>query len=378
MIRLRVVHIITGLGDGGAENTLYKVCKNDFKNQHIVISLTNLGKYRSLIKNLGVKVYNIDLKFYSILKFFFLIKLIRSLKPNIIQTWLIMGDLVGGIAGRLAGIKNIIWNIHFTNLKLDSTKLRNIIIIRLLAKLSHLIPKKTIVVSMSGVKNCKNLGYNKKKLIFIPNGYELDIFNYNKNQESFFKKKFKIKKNTPIIGNVSRYDPIKDHKTLLKALSLIHLKNKNFICILVGSNMNSKNEDLTKIIKELDLKKNVKLLGTKKNIAEIMNGVDVHVLTSISEAFPNVVVEAMACKTPCIATNVGDCSSIIGKTGWLVPPQDPVKLAKVIESVISEIGSKRWKNRRNQTRIRVKKNFDIFKMIKSLNNLWIKVLKNEY
>ena len=145
MIRLRVVHIITGLGDGGAENTLYKVCKNDFKNQHIVISLTNLGKYRSLIKNLGVKVYNIDLKFYSILKFFFLIKLIRSLKPNIIQTWLIMGDLVGGIAGRLAGIKNIIWNIHFTNLKLDSTKLRNIIIIRLLAKLSHLIPKKTIV-----------------------------------------------------------------------------------------------------------------------------------------------------------------------------------------------------------------------------------------
>ena len=108
MIRLRVVHIITGLGDGGAENTLYKVCKNDFKNQHIVISLTNLGKYRSLIKNLGVKVYNIDLKFYSILKFFFLIKLIRSLKPNIIQTWLIMGDLVGGIAGRLAGIKNIL------------------------------------------------------------------------------------------------------------------------------------------------------------------------------------------------------------------------------------------------------------------------------
>ena len=142
--------------------------------------------------------------------------------------------------------------------------------------------------------------------------------------------------------------------------------------------MNSKNEDLIKIIKELDLKKNVKLLGTKKNIAEIMNGLDVHVLTSISEAFPNVVVEAMACKTPCIATNVGDCSSIIGKTGWLVPPQNPVKLAKVIESVLSEIGSKRWKNRRNQTRLRVKKNFDIFKMIKSLNNLWIKVLKNEY
>ena len=377
LISKKILHIITGLGDGGAENTLFKVCKYDTENKHIVISLTNLGKYEFLLKNIGIKVYNLDLKFYSILKFLFLIKLIRYIKPDIIQTWLIMADLIGGIAGRIAGIKNIIWNIHFTNLKLDSTKLRNLLIIRVLAKLSYLIPKKTVVVSKSGIKNCKNLGYSNKKLIFIPNGYELNIFKYSKHQEKNFKKKFKIKKNIPIIGNVSRYDPIKDHNTLLEALSLILLRKKNFFCFLVGSGLSIKNENLRSQIIKLGLENNVKLLGTKKNITEIMNGLDVHILTSKSEAFPNVVVEAMACRTPCIVTNVGDCSSIIGKTGWLVPPQNPARLAKKIESVFNQIGSKDWNKRRNESRLRIKENFDISRMIKSLNYLWIKVLKTK-
>ena len=372
---MRVLHIITGLGNGGAENTLYKLCKYDHKNKHIVISITTKGKYFSILKNMGIEVYYLNLKFYSIFKFFKLIRLIYFLKPEIIQTWLIIGDLLGGIAGRLAGGKNIVWNIHFSNLKLDSTKLRNLIIIKILARLSYLIPKRTIIVSKDGLKNCKNLGYSKKKLIFIPNGYELSIFNFDKKQEFYFRKKFKIKKNIPIIGNVSRYDPIKDHNTLFKALTLIKQKKINFLCILVGLNMNKKNRNLTSDINKLDLKKNIKLLGSKKNISEIMNGLDIHILTSKSEAFPNVVVEAMACKTPCIATNVGDCSSIIGDTGWLAPPQNPIKLARVIEIALSEIGKKKWKKRRNQARLRIKRNFDISRMIKSFNNLWTLINK---
>ena len=374
---MKILHIITGLGNGGAENTLYKVCKHDLKNEHTVISISTGGKYHSILKKMGIKVYSINFRFYSIFKLLILISLIRSLKPDILQTWLIIGDLLGGIAGRLAGVKNIVWNIHFSNLKIGSTSLRNIIIIKILAKLSYLIPKSIVVVSKDGIKNCKNLGYCKKKLIFIPNGYELDIFNYSKRQELFFKKKLKIKKDIPIIGSVSRYDPIKDHITLLNALSLVRLKNIEFICILIGLNINKKNKALTNQIKLLNLKKNIKLLGNKKNIAEVMNGLDIHILSSKSEAFPNVVVEAMACKTPCIATNVGDCSFIIGKTGWLVSPQDPIKLAKVVEIAFAEIRSKNWNKRRNQARLRIKQNFDISKMVKSLNKLWFQIFNNQ-
>lgn len=373
---MKILHIISGLGNGGAENTLYKICKNDINNNHVVISITNRGKYYYLLRKLGVKVYCFNFKFYSFYKFLNLIKLIKFTKPDILQTWLITGDFLGGIAGKLAGVENIIWNIHFSKLKSDTTKIRNIMIIKLLSKLSYIIPKSIIVVSKDGIKNCKRLGYCKKKLIFIPNGYELSVFKNIKRYQLLFKKKFKIKKNTPIIGSVSRYDPIKDHTTLLNALSILRVNHVNFFCVLAGMNLNNNNMILTNQLRELNLYNNVRLLGSKKNIPKFMNGIDLHVLSSKSEAFPNVIVEAMACETPCIATNVGDCSFIIGKTGWIVPPQNPNDLAKAINNAIKKIGSKKWKKRKSQARLRIKQNFDISKMINSFNNLWFKMKKN--
>ena len=100
---MKVVHIITGLGDGGAEHVLFKICKYDTHNKHVVISLKGPGKYYSLLKKIGIKVYCLNIKFYSINKFFLLMKLLHSLKPDIVQTWLVHADFLGGIASRLAG-----------------------------------------------------------------------------------------------------------------------------------------------------------------------------------------------------------------------------------------------------------------------------------
>lgn len=107
-----------------------------------------------------------------------------------------------------------------------------------------------------------------------------------------------------------------------------------------------------------------------------MNGLDLHILSSsYGEGFPNVVAEAMSCGTPCIVTDVGDSALIVKDTGWVVPPNDPVKLADKIEKALSEIGSKKWKDRCNNARIRVEKNYSLIKMLNSYNSEWIKVYK---
>ena len=371
---MKIIHIVTGLGDGGAEHTLFKICKHDIKNKHIVISFKKYGKYFSLLNKLGIKAYCLNASFFSIHKFFFLIKLLQSLKPDIVQTWLVHADFIGSIAARLAGIKKILWNVRYSNIEIDKSKLTTILIIKVLAKLSYIIPEIIVIVSKKAKKIYENKGYDKRKLKFIPNGYDLSNLKGNKDQKIDFHKKIKIKKRIPLIGYVARYDPLKDHLNLLNALSLIRLKGKDFFCILVGSNIN-KNKILINEIKKLKLNNCVRLLGPVKNVSKVMNLLDIHVQSSASEGFPNVVAEAMVHKTPCVVTNVGDSSYIVGKTGWVVPPNDSVKLAKAIETAFNEIGTKNWNKKCNEARVRIKQKFSLSKMIKSYNKVWIKVFK---
>ena len=128
---MKIVHIITGLGEGGAEQTLFKICKYDIINKHVVISLTKHGKYFSLLSKLGIKVYCLEMNFFSIYKFFYLSKLLRYLKPDIVQTWLIHADFMGGIAARLVGIKNIVWNIRYSDIEIGKVKLTTVLIIKI-------------------------------------------------------------------------------------------------------------------------------------------------------------------------------------------------------------------------------------------------------
>ena len=372
---MKIIHIITGLGDGGAEHTLFKICKYDLNNKHIVISLTSSGKYFSLLENFGIKVYCLNANFFSIFKFFYLIWLLRFLKPDIVQTWLVHADLIGGIAARLVGIKNIFWNIRYSNFEIGKAKLTTIIFIKILAKLSYLVPKLIVIVSKKAKKIYEIEGFDKKKFKLIPNGYDLSILKPNKLKKMIYKKKIKISKKKPLIGNVARYDPKKDHSNLLKALSIIRSKNIDFFCILVGSNIDTNNITLTSEIKKLKLSNYVKLLGQKNDILKVMNGLDIYVQSSsYGEGFPNVVAESMACGTPCVSTDVGDASFIIGKTGWIVPPNNSIKLAKAIEKSLNKVGSKEWYKRSNKARLRIKENFNIIKMIKLYNKMWNKNL----
>ena len=191
---MKIVHIITGLGNGGAEHTLYKICKHDRLNDHIVISLKQTGKYFSLLKNLGIKVYGLDLNYLSFYKFIYLIKLLRILKPDIAQTWLVHADLIGGIASRIAGVKNIIWNIRYSNFDNIRNEFTKIYILKILAKLSYFIPSLIITVSKRAKKIYINKGYDSSKLKFIPNGYDIVSLRPSLKKKKILKKKFEKKK----------------------------------------------------------------------------------------------------------------------------------------------------------------------------------------
>jgi glycosyltransferase involved in cell wall biosynthesis len=90
------------------------------------------------------------------------------------------------------------------------------------------------------------------------------------------------------------------------------------------------NEDLAQLIRRNGCEREVELLGLRSDVGELARALDLHLSSSSAEAFPNVVAETMLSGTPNVVTDVGDSAFIVGKTGWVVPAQDPERMAEGI------------------------------------------------
>ena len=148
----------------------------------------------------------------------------------------------------------------------------------------------------------------------------------------------------------------------------------------MGTNLDGANSELTGLVNELGLSDNVRLVGCRNDTPAVMNAIDLFVLSSaFGEAFPNVLNEAMACGTPCVTTDIGDASLIVGNTGWSIPAQNPNALAMAIIKVMKEkqFNKPVWENRRSLSRERIVENFSLEKMIAKYELVWLKGIKNK-
>lgn len=368
------LHIISGLNNGGAEGVLYRLCKYDNRYQHIVISMMDEGKYGPLLRDAGVVVYclNMPQGRVSFSGLWHLFKLIRQHNPDVVQTWMYHADLIGGVIAYLAGMRDIFWNIRHTTLEPGKSKKSTILIAKLCARLSGFIPKGIVCCAQEALRIHSELGYKTSKMSVIGNGYDLALLNPNDDLSIRLKTELNIKTNTLLLGMVGRFNPQKDHSSLLTALAMIKDRSSFFKVALIGRDLNSCNSSLNDYIKKLGLEAHLLLLDQRTDMSTVMNGLDIHVLSSSSEGFPNVLAEAMACGTPCVTTNVGDAALIIGDTGWVVPPKNPQALAKAMIEAIDEKQNnpQAWQARKQACREQIVNNFSIEKMVESYHQVW--------
>ena len=106
-----------------------------------------------------------------------------------------------------------------------------------------------------------------------------------------------------------------------------------------------------------------------------MGALDIHILSSAyGEAFPNVLAEAMACGTPCVATDVGDATGILGDTGWLAPSGNPTALANAIEAALADWAHQEgWLDRQRRCRQRICDEYALEKMVERYREIWTEV-----
>jgi glycosyltransferase involved in cell wall biosynthesis len=206
----------------------------------------------------------------------------------------------------------------------------------------------------------------------IANGYDLSRYAPDTAARERVRGQWGLAGDVPVIGCVARWDPLKDHANLLRAVAALVRDGRDggLRCVLVGRGMTADNPELMALVDKLDLRERLVLAGPSDDVPAVMNGLDLHVLSSCAEGFPNVVAEAMACGAYCVATDVGDAAYIIGDTGVVVPPEQPEALARGIESALREVALRGRSRAGEAGRARVLENFDLARMVQSYAAVW--------
>jgi len=334
---MRIVHIISGLGTGGAEMMLYRLVNELHAHQHFVVSLTSNGTLGRKLSAVGCDVYVLNFRgFLGFVSFFRLWALLRRVRPDVVQTWMYHADLVGAIVGRLAGINCVIWNLR--NTKIPQGRFSpTYFVINFCKFISNSLPHKIVCCANSVLDEHARIGYSRSKLIVIPNGYQIGEFEpADKKKRIELRHFLDIPQNTKVVGIVGRYDVLKGYDIFVRAAGLLTNKHSDRLLFLaVGRNVDEHNTELIGLIRKFAPDARFILLGERDNISELMQVMDIFCLASRAEGFPNVVAEAMLVKVPCVVTDVGDARYIVGSTGMVVNPEDPLALADALDSMLS-------------------------------------------
>ena len=364
----KIGHIITGLELGGAERALISLMKGVKKNtknssKEFIICLKDKSYFSRELDKLKIKTYYLKMKNDSlnILKQIQLIKILKKENPDLIQSWMYHSDLIGSIASVFVK-KKIFWTLHNFNISYKALGFQTRLIVFICAIFSYIFPDKIISVSKAAIKNHIKAGYKNGKFVHIPLGY----------QKARNKMIIHKKKNTIIFGSLSRWNVQKNHSFMLEAFGNLKKRTKlRFNLILAGQGLDKNNIHLRNLIKKNNLVKEVTLLGRVNDVKSFYSNIDVHILTSIGEAFPNVICEAMSNGIPCVSTNVGDVSDIIDDTGWIFETNNYLNLETILTSIYSEIKNRKiWDMRKKLCQARIQNNFGLDRMIQYYYQVW--------
>ena len=372
-----VVHVINSLDRGGAEATLFKLVAADCRRHRThIVSLTDLGEYGKSFLELGVHVTPLKIRANptaatSIVR---LARLLKRIRPSLVQTWLVHSNMIGGIAARLAGIP-VCWGIRQADLSIELNGLQTATIAKACAWMSGSVPKYIVSCSERAVRVHQDFGY-RGRFEIIPNGFNISDFHTDSDTRFSARASLGIPSAATVLGHVGRFDVHKDYPTLLRACGQLAREGKQFRLVLCGQGLDSENTALRALIANNGLADRVSLLGVQRDVLPVYAALDFFVLSSLSEAFPNVVAEAMAAGVPCIVTDVGDAGKIVGGAGWIVPPRDPAALAFGLAAAM-DLPRWEWERVARDAKTRVASLFTVQRMVDAYHRVWARTVHAE-
>lgn len=329
---------LPSLEQGGAERrmVLFAIAMQQRGYRVEVLVLRKLGTFEQMLEHAGITIRSVDKKG----KFDLLGALVRTRAIFKRHTYkavfscLPSANIFAVLIKTVNAKTPLIWGLASADMPMDQYGLWAKIGARV-QQFCARYANKIIVNSFKAREVALAHGFNEDKMQVVHNGVNTEQFILDKKLGDFWRKQLKIPANSQVIGMVARLDPAKGVETFLQAAELAYKKGWYFL--LFGSGTSEYAKQLKASMKSHTLYgKRLFLIEGEPVDSKVYNAFNVATISSVSESFPNVMLEAMSCGVPVVSTDVGDCSKVINSFGKIVPINNTQAMLNAWESQLNQ------------------------------------------
>jgi glycosyltransferase involved in cell wall biosynthesis len=324
---LKILFLARQLNIGGSERQLVTLANELASRGHEVVIASyypggalskKLDSRRIRLISLGKRSRWDLISFYRTL-----VRVVRQERPAVLFGWMHTQNFFATMAWLLNRDVKLFWSVRSSKMELNFVGTVEEWLRRLLSRMADCI----VVNSIAGLEYAASIGTPREKMVYIPNGIDTTLFYPDPVLGQQVRAEWGISDSEKLIGYVARFDPLKNHTLFLNAAARVAAQRPEARFVCVGHGAPGYLKQLQDLARMLGIEGKIHWIQAHPNVTAMYNALDVFCSASLTEGFPNVIGEAMACARRCVVTDVGDCRQLVGDTGVAVPSDDVAALA---------------------------------------------------
>ncbi len=344
-MKIRTALVVGGLETGGTEKQIVELASRLDRGRFepIICGLYGGGPLETVARDLGIQTVVLGRR--STRPDRKVIRMIRALlawvrlttylvrnRPDVVHAFLYWAYVPGAFAARLAGVPIFISSRRGLGVFKDGKPY-----LQWLENVANGLTTMVLVNSQAlydDVLRRERIDAARVRLIY--NGVQIDRPPIEQEPDAI-RGELGIPSDAPVVGNIANLIPYKGHRDLIQAWALVAKRYPGAYLLLVGRD-GGIGADLQQVGRELGVGDRVILAGARDDIAEILQAIDIQVLSSHQEGFSNAILEGMVAGKPLVVTDVGGNAEAVenGVTGWVVPPHDPPAMAEALLRLLDD------------------------------------------
>lgn len=346
----KVIHVITRLIRGGADENTYLTCLGlqqkgwetilvygeecNVDLEPLIRAGVKLVQIPELVRNPSIK------KDYTALRK--ITRLCREEKPLFMHTHTAKAGVVGRYAAQLAGVPIIIHGLHGASVDAAENKIKKEVF-RLIEKIAALRTTYYISVGQDLLNRLVSLGLaDPSKSAIVRSGFELANFKNSYQHREEYRKRLGLEPDEIAIGMIARVAPQKGYDFFLEASKMLLNHNPKIKVFSVGSlDIKDYAEDILAKAQPLLATGRVAFAGgqPKQEVPNYIAAMDVIILTSLWEGLPRTIVESLSCNKPVVCFEVDGAKEVVvnGVNGYVVPSKNTGELVDKVKYILDHM-----------------------------------------